>query len=173
MEPDKMMIGMSGAMGTGKTTAMGIYFQNYKMNYPKKSVQPLCNLEGFCPYHINKETTEKSQLWIFGNQIKQEMAALQRFDIVITDCTIIDIIAYTHVAGFTGLAQGMMALAEQHIQYYSEIYFKKIAYNQHCYPDGIREATDPHFRQDVEDSMLEFWHALEKSGIFPGLIHYV
>ncbi|CCK81227.1 MULTISPECIES: AAA family ATPase [Desulfobacula] len=167
------IISFSGTHGTGKSTAAYRMAVDLKYLQPKKSVHVLCDQEAFCPYPINKETTEVAQQWLFGNQIKQELTALERFDIVITDRTIIDVIAYTWVAGFHDLAQGMLAYAERHMPYYHEIYFNKIANNQHCHPDGIREATDMKFRQDVEDAMLSFHQGLLNPSVFPGRVFYV
>lgn len=168
----KQIIAFSGSHGTGKTTAAYNHAQHLKFYNNNKSIHALCDLEAFCPWPFNKETTEQTQTWMFGNQIQQELMALNRFDVVVTDRTIIDVVAYTHVAGFVALAQGMLAYAEQHLVYYYEIRFKKIANNEHCYPDGIRETTDRKFRQDVENAMIDFYSRLKTDGVFPGHIYY-
>lgn len=163
----------SGAHGTGKSTAAGRCYIDAKYCNPKASVQILCDLEREGPYPINTATTEKAQSWIFGNQIQREMDALNYFDIVITDRTVIDVVAYTYVAGFHSLAKGMLAYAEQHIQNYRAIHFRKIEYNPYCHPDGSREVDIPEFRQAVENTMLEFYQQLDLANLFPGKIYYV
>lgn len=167
------LISFSGAHGTGKTTSATKKKLELKMRHPDASVISLCDLEAFCPIPINKGGTEQAQMWLFGNQIRHEMDALSRFDYVITDRTIVDIAAYTCVLGFHGLAKAMMAYAEQHIPFYSVIYFKNIAHNRFCYPDGIRDAEDKQFRQDVELIMLGFMANLTQADIYPGRIYYV
>ncbi len=169
----KTMIAFTGAHGTGKSTAAHKHYLGMKYCSPVFSIQALSNLEADCPYPINKETSEEAQTWLFANQIKHELSARARFDIVITDRTVIDVVAYTYVAGFHSLAQGMLAYAEQHMSYYNKIIFRKISNNEHCYPDGIRDASDRKFRQDVEDVILDFYHRLEESGLLPGTIQYV
>jgi acyl-CoA thioesterase FadM len=100
------------------------------------------------------------------------MEAIHRFDITVTDRTIIDVIAYTRAMGFHSLAEGMLKYAEHHCQYYSSIHFKQIRFNQHCHPDGIRD-TDLEFRQEVENTMLEIYLLLETHGMLPGGIYRV
>ncbi len=168
------IISFSGTHGTGKTTSALKYavdLKYYKHNR-NKSVHALCDLEAACPYPINKQATEETQLWLFSNHIKQEMDALQNFDVVVTDRTIIDVIAYTYVAGFQELAQGMLSFAEHHMQYYRPIHFKKIENNQHCYDDGIRDAEDLEYRQNVESTMLNLYLKLDDADMLPGGICY-
>jgi len=169
----KTMTAFTGAHGTGKTTAAYKHALTLKYCSPNNSVHALCDLEADCPFLINKDTSEEAQTWLFANQIKQELSAHARFDIVVTDRTVIDVVAYTYVAGFHSLAQAMLAYAEQHMFYYKKINFRKIADNEHCHPDGIRDASDRKYRQDVEDVMLDFYHRLEESGQFSFNIQYV
>lgn len=168
----KLIRSFSGTHGTGKTTAALQLAQQEKLYNPGKSVHVLADLEAFCPFHINQTGSEKTQAWIFSNQIRAEMEAIHRFDITVTDRTIIDVIAYTRAMGFHSLAEGMLKYAEHHCQYYSSIHFKQIRFNQHCHPDGIRD-TDLEFRQEVENTMLEIYLLLETHGMLPGGIYRV
>ena len=95
-----MQIAFSGTHGTGKSTTAALEYHNQKIIHHGKSVILLCDLEALCPFPINRETTEQAQSWLFANQIQSEIQASSRFDVVVTDRTIIDIIAYTYVAGF-------------------------------------------------------------------------
>jgi len=168
----KIIRAFSGAHGTGKTTAALQCGQQEKVYHPGKSVHVLADLEAFCPFHINQAGSEKTQAWIFANQIRAEMEALHRFDITVTDRTIIDVIAYTRAMGFHALAEGQLKYAEHHVQYYSSIHFKQIQYNHHLHEDGIRD-MDLAFRQDVETTMLEIYWLLEKHGTLSGGIYRV
>lgn len=157
------IISFTGAQGTGKTTATYQKAAELKICYPHKSIKALCDLEHACPFPINKETTREAQAWIFSNQIRQELSSLAGFDIVVTDRTIVDVIAYTQVAGFHSLTASMVAFAESYISIYRQVTFRNIATNELCYSDGIREADDQEFRSNVENALEELWAAL-----FPG-----
>ena len=167
------IISFSGAQGTGKTTSAYNHAREMKINNPDKSVATLCDLEAFCPYPINQAATEETQEWIFANQIRQELTAMHRFDLVVTDRTILDAIAYTMVIGFTSLADSMLSYAQHHVpQHYHQIYFKQIKNNQHCHPDGIRD-VDQGFRQAVEDVLKEIYSQLSDPAVYPGRLYHV
>lgn len=169
---DSKTIAFTGSHSTGKTYAATNEMLHLKFNNPGKSVHALCDLEVFCPYPINKDTTEKSQMWLFGNQIREELAASARFDIVVTDRTVVDVIAYTYAAEFWDLAQNMLCYAQHHIKLYETIRFKTIGSNDHLHPDGIRD-TDPVFRQTVEDLLSEFYTQLLDDNQIKGGFYYV
>ncbi|MCF8090342.1 MAG: ATP-binding protein [Desulfotignum sp.] len=167
------VIAYSGAQGTGKTTSAYNHARELKITNPDKSVVTLCDLEAFCPFSINQGTTEEAQAWIFANQIRQELTAIHRFDLVVTDRTVLDVIAYTRVAGFTSLAAGMMAYAAHHVpHHYLQIYFKQSKNNQHCHQDGIRD-VDQGFRQAIEDVLVEIYRELLDSAVYPGRLYHV
>ena len=157
------IIAFSGSHGTGKSYAAYNETINLKRQYPNKSVVAICDLDAFCPYPINKNSTEKTQMWMFSNRIQKELEAMRYFDIAVTDRTIVDIVAYTHVAGFFDMAKQMLALAKQHMRHYKKITFKQIKYNQYWHVDGIRETLDEQFRQDIEDVMLKFHKEIRRN----------
>jgi len=164
-------IAFSGTHGTGKSTAAAKEYRDQKIFHPDKSVCLLCDLEAHCPLPINKETTDQAQLWLFSNHIRQEIAARARFDIVVTDRSVVDIIAYTYAAGFEELACAMLGFAEHHVQIYDEITVKQIQFNHHCHQDGIRD-TDQDFRARVETILKEMYQQLKKSGLIRGSLFY-
>lgn len=167
------VLSSSGSHGTGKSTYAGQIYHEQKRKNPNASVRLLCDLEADCPYPINHDTTEQSQLWIFSNQIRAELFALSRFDILVTDRTVVDTIAYTYCAGFQELACAMLGLAQQHVGLYNEINFRQIKNNPFCYPDGIRETDDFAFRLQVECTLKEMYSELESEGFIAGTIYYV
>ena len=73
------------------------------------------------PYPINMAGTLDGQMWIFTRQISAELALLTQYDIVVTDRTAVDSIAYTADLGFEGAAVSMLELVELHMPNYSEI----------------------------------------------------
>lgn len=168
-----MIIAFTGTHGTGKTDAAMIKGAELNRQYPKKSVHAMPDFEAFCPYPINGDMTEASQRWLFGRRIHRELECLSVFDILVTDRTIVDVIAYTYVAGFIDLADGMMAYARQHVKIYHKIYFKKIINNGHCHADGIRDAENKLFRQDVEDVLAELYADLVDGGQIPGKLFFI
>ena len=140
------IIAFSGTHGVGKTDAASRMVVDLKRAHPDKSIKSLCDLEHECPYPINGDATRESQLWIFVNRIQEELDKLSRFDILVTDRSVVDVAAYTYVAGFEDLAMGMLPLAGQHISIYKEIHFKSIAHNNFWFDDGIRDAKDKRYK---------------------------
>lgn len=169
----KRVISYTGSHGTGKSTAASQTYHGLKMLQPTASVRLFCDLEADCPFPINTNTTEEAQLWIFSNKIQAELFALSKFDILVTDRTIVDAIAYTYCAGFQDLACAMLGLAEQHVGHYTEINFKQIEQNPFCFPDGIRDAEAADFRLEVEKILKEMYIQLKSAGFITGSIYYV
>lgn len=166
------IIAYSGTHGTGKTTAAYRTADEMKMANPDKAVIALCDLEAFCPYPINMDTSPEAQLRIFANQIRQELDTLARFDIVVTERTVVDVIAYTQAAGLDGLAMAMQGMAAEHIWRYQSITFRTIEFNNFWYADGIREHKDFQFRQQIEDLMIALYDDLIRSHTYTGEFHY-
>lgn len=167
------IIAYSGTHGTGKTTAAYQRGVHEKIAHPHQSVHVLCNQETVCPYPINKSATPDTQVWIFTNQISREIALLSQFDIVVTDRTAMDIVAYTHVLGFHSLAHSMMSLASIHASVYREIVVRRMAFNEFCHPDGIRETGDRLFRSGVETCLLDIYADLDNGGVLgSGVVRY-
>jgi len=166
-----MQISFSGTHGTGKSTAAALEYRNQKMLHPDQSVYLLCDLESLCPFPINRETTEQAQSWMFASQIQHETQAASRFDVVITDRTIVDVIAYTYVSGFEALACAMLGYAEHHVRVYDDITVKQMQFNAHCHQDGIRE-TDPGFRAEVEVILKDLYQQLKDTGAIHGNLYF-
>lgn len=169
----KKVISFTGSHGVGKSTTAGKMYTDYKINHPDKSVCLLCDMEADCRFPINSKTTTESQMWIFTNQIQKELEALYRFDVLITDRTVVDIIAYTYTAGLQDLAFAMLSLAEVHVSIYDEIYFKQINFNSFCFQDGIRDTTNSEFRSEVEKTLKEMYTQLIESDFIKGKLYYV
>jgi hypothetical protein len=164
------IIAYTGTHGTGKTTAAMQRGMNEKLANTGKSVHVLCNQENLCPFPINRKATPESQLWIFTNQLHQELTLISRFDIVVSDRTILDVIAYTHVLGYHSLAHSMVFLACCHASIYQEVIFRRMATNGFCYPDGVREARDQRFRAEVERELQIIYSELASSGSMNGSV---
>lgn len=155
-----MIISFTGSHGTGKTTAVFKAAHRLKLRHPNKKIGTLAENASRCPYPINKEMTPEGQLWIFTSQIKDELSLIQQYDILVCDRTCVDAIAYTMVAGFTGLAEAMVQLALTHIHRYHTIIFKSTHQNQYLFRDGLRCVDDPLFRNRVETTLHSLYRRL-------------
>jgi thymidylate kinase len=153
------IIAYSGTHGTGKTTSVLLRAADLKEQYPGLRVEHYSENVAWCPYPVNMNMTEESQLWIFTNQIQAELKLLTLFDIIVSDRTVVDSIAYAMVMGFNELADSMMTLARHHVYRYSEIYFMTIKNNNHHHADGLRD-EDPSFRAKVEEALFQLYRQL-------------
>ena len=90
------IIAESGSHGTGKTTAVYNKAAQLKLDCPDKKIGTHVENLAFCPYPINEETTEDSQLWIFTHHIQAELFLLTHYDILVSDRTIVDCIGFDY-----------------------------------------------------------------------------
>ncbi|MEW5733751.1 MAG: AAA family ATPase [Thermodesulfobacteriota bacterium] len=137
----------SGAHGTGKTTAVFSLAARLKRDLPLARVGIVQEVAGKSPFPINRDTSEKGQLWIFSSQIAAELSAAADFHRVVSDRCAVDAIAYTQVAGFDRLAEGMIALYREHLPLYREIRVLSPRAGL-LVPDGMRD-VDSAFQQEV------------------------
>ncbi len=166
----KKLIGISGTHGTGKTYAAMYMAQAVKNTHPDARVGLLMEIAAECPFPINRESTEDSQLWIFTAQIAREIEMMRHYDIIVCDRTPADTIAYTWCLGFEALALGMCKIAGPHIErHYSEIVFRTMAKNNYCAIDGRRD-PDPAWRRDVEFELAGIYR---KIGVCKERIRFV
>lgn len=154
------IIAYSGTHGTGKTTAVYSKAASLKKQHPQKSVGIITETAPFCPFPINKEATEAAQSWIFHTQIKKELEAIRFYDLVVSDRTCIDPIAYTWARGFMNLSTAMVLMAHQHLDHYHKIFFRTLEANQYWIPDGIRESSDKAFREKVQEKLYRLYNSL-------------
>lgn len=159
---NKCKISFTGTHGTGKTTNVLQTALDFKMNFPKYNIEVFTENAKYSPYKINKEACEESQLWIFTNQIQQELYLLSKSDILITDRTCIDSIAYSYRRGFKQLANKKLELVKSYIHSYDIIYFKSILNNNYCFEDNTRIHNDDTFREEIEEILLELYHKLSR-----------
>lgn len=152
------IIAYSGTHGTGKTTAVYNRIAELKKEYPNLLIGPHVENLVFCPYPINKESTEESQLWVFTNHIQAELHLMTRYDIVVSDRSAVDVIAYTSAHGFQDLAERMMGIVKHHIHHYSEIIMMPIR-PDYLHGDGLRD-VDESFRNEVHDHLTRIYKEL-------------
>lgn len=155
------IIAVTGSHGTGKTTYSYEVAQKLKMDKPFLKVGLLSENVIHCPFPINGNTTICSQRWIFTNQLQAELDYISKYDLVISDRSVVDAIAYTAVAGFSSEARAMLEMAKLHIVLYDRLYFKTVKNNPFMFEDKLRESKDKKFRLDIEKSLLELYNILD------------
>lgn len=158
-----MKISFTGTHGTGKTTS--VYETAYKMKimYPNKKISILTDTARKCPFSIsNKNLIEKRQIWIFCNQLINETDLDSKCDILITDRTIIDSIAYTIVFGKHELANILLEIAKYYINSYDKIIFKTIENNDYLFKEGEeRDVEDLEYRRKVQSELIRLYESLK------------
>ncbi len=158
-----MKIAVVGSHGVGKTTYLAELYLRNKIQYPDRTVGIVQETASECPFPINFESTEVSQLWIFAEQIRRELEQTQRYNIVICDRSVFDAVAYCYALGMGTLAGRMLPLAERFANTYNEIYFIRAKENVPLCTNGRREASSREFRAKVEERL---WDILAKQKEF-------
>lgn len=153
-----MIHAFSGAQGTGKTTAARQYASILSKENPGKTVGCVVDIERRCPWPINREASDRAQEWIFAHQLAAETQAIYDYDIVVSDHTILDVVAYTYHRGLKELSYDMLKFAQYRMRRYCRINF--LCTLTHCWAidDGCRD-TDPDYRAQIETIMLSLYKA--------------
>lgn len=149
------IIAYSGAHGTGKTTA--VYDLAAKLKRNGVNVGIITETARECPFPVMSSgceiPPEYSQLWIFNRQMQAEIEASERFEMVVSDRSCVDCIAYTRYARYGELANAMETMLFRHVKRYMEIRVKRIDNNWYCFDDGFRH-LDKASRQNIENIII-------------------
>lgn len=160
---ENKVVAFTGAHGTGKTTAVYQMAHRLKMENPGKEVGVVMETARRCPLGFLSDgrqiIDEASQRWIFAAQILAELEAAQRYDLVVSDRTVCDCIAYTILGGHHMAAMGMMGLARAHMRVYREVRLLRIADHDRLVSDGVRN-TDRLMRERMEDHLMDIYREL-------------
>jgi hypothetical protein len=157
-----MKIAFTGSHGCGKTTAVYNTAYEYKLKNNSRTINLLTEVARYSPFPLNKNTTLESEQWIYYKQLVRELEEESICDILICDRTIVDVLAYSKVAGFDKLVEVLIPISEYHLKTYDEIYFLSIENNNYHFADGIRD-LDLDFRKKIEDVLLDFYKILSKN----------
>lgn len=152
-----MKIAFTGTHGTGKTTSCYKICHEYKMQHDKE-VGILSEIPRKCPFPINENASAETQLWIYFTHVKEEIEKSNQYSILICDRTIVDYLAYCYFIN-KELCSYLLELARFHINTYDKIYFKTIKNNDYLIDDGVR-ATDPQYRIDIENKLIDIYEEL-------------
>ncbi|MBC2712655.1 MAG: ATP-binding protein [Desulfosarcina sp.] len=160
---EKRIIAYSGAHGTGKTTAVyELAAEIKKYKHPAKEVGIILETARRCPFPVLTKTTQPTrdaQIWIFAEQIRQEMEMPLKYDVVISDRTVVDCIGYSSIMGWHDLAYAQIALARHHARVYDHVFFRGIADNPYLKDDEFR-SVDKDLQVEYERRLLEIYNEL-------------
>jgi predicted ATPase len=150
-----MKIAFTGSHGTGKTTSVFEYAHKMKLEFPNKRTGIFHENAARAPKGLfNKNGTNLSQLWIFTNQMQNEIRLGYEYDILICDRTVFDSIAYSVYMKFDNFAEKAFQLAIEFLSTYDEIYFKRIKTNDFWFDSKHRETSDIEYRYQIEDILM-------------------
>jgi len=151
----KLKIAFIGTHGTGKTTLC--YHLTAELKKQGFNATMITELARKCPFPINKDTNEKTPMWLMTAQISEELSGSHTHDIVVCDRSILDPYVYALISGVHHPL--FEHLVDQWINSYDLLF--KVPVNYDLVDDGVR-AMDPEFQQDVDEKMNEI---LIKKGI--------
>ena len=147
----------SGTHGTGKTTAVYEAVARLKKAHPGKVILPLGEAARQSPFPINQDGGLQTQLWLFMRHVTQEMARLSMADLVVSDRSALDYVAYSRVLGFRDLAAAQLDMFRHHCRVYGRIVFMTKEQNNWCADDGVRAVGDEIFRSRVQEELLSLY----------------
>ena len=144
------IVAYTGTHGVGKTTAAFKKAHELKIQHKKKKIGILIESTLDCPFSINRNTSSASQLWMFTKHLNNELTLLTLYDLIVSDRTIFDYIAYTEWSGDKSLSYDMLSIAKKVMNNYEKIYFKTIKNNEYLSDDNHRDSNDLSFRESIE-----------------------
>jgi len=116
-EQGKMKIAFIGTHGTGKTTLA----HETVMMLKKKGIDAgmVTEVARQCPFPIREETTKKSQIWIILNQIIKELEAEEKYEVVVSDRSVLD--GYCYLVRKFGRMKVIEDLVKEHLTTYDTL----------------------------------------------------
>ncbi|MCK9439341.1 MAG: AAA family ATPase [Candidatus Caldatribacteriota bacterium] len=163
-DSDKKVIAFTGSHGTGKSKLALNYASNLKNEFPEYEIGYIHEIVQECPYSIiGKDTTssELAQMWMFAAQIKKELDLVnKKFNIIVSDRSIIDYIAYSAALEYRDLVFSQMKFAKYYIKTYSNIFFVPIQDKIEIIDNGIRN-LDLEFRKEVQNCIIDLFAQLK------------
>jgi nicotinamide riboside kinase len=154
----KKIISISGTHGTGKSSL--VYEIAYRLKVMGSNVVVLNELARECPFGINADSGDNTQIWLICKQICAELELMDKYDIVVTDRGIIDSYCYGLCLNRYGLSKFLGDYIKSHIEkYYKNLYLlDKDSFDFHI-DDGVRD-MDTGFRDAVHNEMLSTMNGL-------------
>ena len=135
----------------GKSTL--VYSLAAHMKKKGKNVVVLNEIARECPFKINEEATNHTQIWLITKQINTELELSYTYDYVISDRSVIDPCAYAQTLNVFDVTLIYQFLYSYIQNYYKDIFVldpESFSYNT---VDGVR-SNDYVFREKVHKSIL-------------------
>ncbi|MFW6047540.1 MAG: hypothetical protein ACOCP4_07145 [Candidatus Woesearchaeota archaeon] len=88
-----------------------------------------------------------------------EIEAEKNCDVVITDRTLVDYLAYTRIQ-YEDFFHRFLPYLKYYVSSYDKIYFKSLMNNQYIVDDGTR-STDKHFQYDIDKTIQNIYEMLQ------------
>jgi GTPase SAR1 family protein len=143
-----LKIAFIGSHGVGKTTLC--YGLAARLKERDVSLDVVGEVARRCPLPINRGTTREAQTWILHTQIAEELLASARYELVISDRSVLDNFVYLLLA--TGHPNVLEPLVDMWARTYDLLVHVPILDQPN--PDGIR-STDPSFQLEIERRLAE------------------
>jgi deoxyadenosine/deoxycytidine kinase len=154
----KKIVAISGTHGTGKSCLA--YTLCAYLKKIGKNVVVLDELAREAPFPISQDADDRTQIWIACSQIAKELELMERYELVITDRSVIDPYCYGNTLAESNNTDGWIYsnlyeyLVEHIKKYYQRLYvLDPISFNFNI-EDGVRD-TDENFRDRVHDNIME------------------
>lgn len=155
-----MKIAIIGTHGVGKTTLC----KKLQLDFES------CGQEAFLitetvrdtPFPVNADFTPECALWVFGTQLKRELEACLKNDIVICDRSIIDSLIYARALNIRSETLELcFRVAVEWMKTYDTIVYVTMDGTE-IYNDGFR-STDEKFQKDVQREFTSWLYSQELS----------
>lgn len=149
-----MKIGFVGSQGCGKTTTA--YELAAGLKKMKNDVYILSEVARSCPFELNEQATQKTQLWIFGKQLTREQSS--KGDILISDRTLMDSFCYG-IRACPDLFEPLTPFVKEYIKTYDFIFYLEPNDN-YLVEDGVR-STNKEFRDEIDSIISKYLKKLD------------
>lgn len=147
---DPLKVGILGSHGTGKTTLVDVVEFDFANDHIVHTVEEVASR---CPHSINRETTPQSQEWILREQIRAEMDAPHDCDLILSDRTTLDNLAYSYTIFHKFDPHDFISLERMAIRWmdtYDILAYLPVEFGLE--DNGIRD-TDPTFQEEVDGNI--------------------
>lgn len=143
------IVALAGTHGTSKSTLA------YSLcTYAKKSginAVVLDERARECPFPINEDATSTTQSWLILSHAKKELELASKYDLVISDRSVIDPYVYGITLGLTGSYVELIDYCLYHmIENYIVTFLLDKDKFDYCKDDGVR-STNTKFRCNVDE----------------------
>jgi nicotinamide riboside kinase len=147
-------IAFIGSHGVGKTTLC--FDVAARLKRLDLAVELVKEVARACPLPINRDTTVEAQAWILHSQIAEEIVAGSRYDVVVSDRSVLD--NYAYLVHRAGLHPAYTPLVRHWMSTYDHVF--KVPVIAPPSFDGTRDVSET-FQREVDALIEELLVAFE------------